>query len=328
MELEMRARGPITVVLLGALSFPASARADDPPRGDTRAAASGEAEVARARALFDEAARALQVGRFSDAVKALRASLDLAPRPATAFNLAVALRGTGDAVAALAIFDKLAAGGFGEIEPARREQLGTLRSEVAAEIATLTIVATGAEGVEVRVDGVVVTAATPGGGLVSRVNPGLHRVVASARDHETVDRAVEVARGSSSSLALELRVARDERPGHVVLECADAGATITIEGNGSALGRLTRDLPPGEYAVRVVSAAGERKVRLVVPSGRTVKLVLDPPTRSIVQRPWFWVAAGVVVAGGVTGAILATRPRYAAPVTEPFWGATTAAFRF
>jgi hypothetical protein len=160
------------------------------------------------------------------------------------------------------------------------------------------------------------------------VSPGAHRVVASARDHETIDRAVDVTRGSSPTVSLALRPARDERPGHVVLECSDATATITVEGKGSARSRLERDLPPGEYTVRVQSSAGERKVRLAVPSGRTIKLVLDPPTTSLVQRPWFWVGAGVLVAGGVTGAILATRPRELKPVTDPFWGVISTSFRF
>ncbi len=106
----------------------------------------------------------------------------------------------------------------------------------------------------------------------------------------------------------------------MILECSDASATITVEGKGTGAGRLERDLPPGEYTVRVHSSAGERKVRLAVPSGRTIKLVLDPPTTSLAQRPWFWVGAGVLVAGGVTGAILATRPRRGDAVTDAFWG--------
>ena len=114
----------------------------------------------------------------------------------------------------------------------------------------------------------------------------------------------------------------------MILECSDASATITVEGKGAAKGRLERDLPPGEYTVRVQSSAGERKVRLAVPSGRTIKLVLDPPTTSLVQRPWFWVGAGILVAGGVTGAILATRPRQGDPVTDAFWGVTSTAFHF
>ena len=315
-------------ILLAALLLPAGARADAPPRAAPRAAAPAPADLARARELFDEAAEALRVGRFSDAVKALRASLDLAPRPATAFNLAVALRGTGDAVAALALFDKLASGELGALDPARREQLGELRAEVAAEIATLTVVASGADRIEIRLDGEVIAIIEPGASAVAKVSPGAHRIVASARDHETIDRAVDVAPGSSPTISLALSPARDERPGHVILECSDAGATITVEGKGTATGRLERDLPPGEYTVRVHSSAGERKVRLAVPSGRTIKLVLDPPTTSLVQRPWFWVGAGVLVAGGVTGAILATRPRQGDAVTDAFWGITSTAFRF
>jgi hypothetical protein len=314
----------VAPILFAVLLVPARAHADTPPR----AAAPSEAHLTRARELFDEAAASLQVGRFADAVKELRASLDLVPRTATAFNLAVALRGTGDALAALALFDKLAAGDYGELDPARREQVRALRAEVAAEIATLTIVANGADAIEIRVDGEIVASVKSGASTASRVNPGTHRVVASARDHETVDRAVDVLRGSSQTVELTLRPARDERPGHVILECADATATIAVEGKGAAIGRLERDLPPGEYTVLVSSSAGERKIRLAVPSGRTLKVVLDPPTRSIVQRPWFWVVTGAVVAGGVTGAILATRPRDGAPVSDAFWKVTTVAFRF
>jgi hypothetical protein len=315
----------IVPILLAALLAPATARADAPPR----AAAPSEAQLAQARELFEAAAASVQVGRFADAVKDLRASLGLVPRTGTAFNLAVALRGTGDALGALALFDKLAAGAYGDLDPARREQVARLKAEVAAEIATLTIVATGADAIELRLDGEVIGIAKPGAATAASVNPGAHRIVASARDHETVDRAVDVVRGSASTVSLALSPARDERPGHVILECADPTVTITVEGKGSASGRLERDLPPGEYTVVVHSTDGERKVRLAVPSGRTLKLVLDPPTKkSIVQRPWFWVVSGVVVAGGVTGAILATRPRHADPVTDAFWGVTSTAFRF
>jgi hypothetical protein len=324
MGLEMKLIRVVAPILLAALLAPMRAHAEAPPRGP----APSEAHLARARELFDEAAASLQVGRFADAVKELRASLDLVPRTATAFNLAVALRGTGDALAAVALFDKLAAGDYGELDPARREQVAKLRAEVAAEIATLTVVATGADAIEIRVDGEIVASAKPGAAAVSRVNPGAHRIVASARDHETVDRAVDVVRGSSPTVEVTLRLARDERPGHVILECADATATITVEGKGSALGRLERDLPPGEYAVVVHSSNGERKVRLAVPSGRTIKLVLDPPTRSLLQRPLVWVAAGVLVAGGVTVAIVATRPHQADSIKDPYWGVTSTAFHF
>ena len=324
MGLEMKLIRVVAPMLLAALLAPANAHADAPPR----AAAPSEAHLVRARELFDEAGELIQVGRFADAVKELRASLDLVPRTATAFNLAVALRGTGDAIAAVAFFDKLTSGTYGDLDPARREQVGKLRAEVAAEIATLPILASGSDAIEIRLDGEVVGVVKAGAPTVSSVNPGAHRVVASARDHETVERAVDVVRGSTLTVALVLRPARDERPGHVILECADATATITVEGKGSATGRLERDLPPGEYTVVVHSSDGERKVRLAVPSGRTLKLVLDPPTKSIVQRPWFWVVTGAVIAGGVTGAILLTRPQHADPVTDAFWGVTSTAFRF
>ena len=317
----MRARGAIAALLFAALLVPGAARADE-PRPPPSAAA-----VDQAKRLFDEATEALRVGRFADAVKALRASFDLVPRTATAFNLAVALRGTGDVLGALGLFDRLLSGELGALDAAKRAQVAELRAEVARDVAAVTITATGAEAVEVRLDGRIL-GVTRGEPITAKVNPGAHRIVASAPDRETAERALDVAPGASPTVALTLRPARDERPGHVVLGCADAGATLSIDGVGSARGQLERDLAPGEYQVRVRTRSGERKVRLVVPAGRTVKLLLDPPSSSAAASPWLWVGVGVLVTGGVVGAVVATRPRKADPVTDPFWGVTSTAYRF
>jgi hypothetical protein len=307
-------------VLLAALAGAGPASAD----GADKPAPASPVDVGKARQLFEDATVALHAGRFADAVKALRASLAIAPRTATAFNLGVALRGTGDAVGAAAVFETLESGTFGELDAKEREQVKGLRDEVAREIATLVIDTSGAEAIDVRVDGEEVGIVRGSGRVSARVNPGSRRVVVSARDRLTEERTVEVPRGATISIRVELRPERDERPGHVVLECSDRSAMVLIDGFGEGRGRLERDLPPGEYAVRVRTSAGERRVRLNVPAGRAVKLGLDPPSVSVVQRPWFWVVVGVVVAGGVTAAVVATRPRTANPVSDPYWGVTPA----
>ncbi len=300
-----------------------AAFADEP-----RAQAS-EADLAKAKKLFDQALEAIHGGRFAEAEKELRASLDIAPRAATAFNLAIAQRGTGDAIDALALFDKLDDGAFGALDAAKREQLATLRTEVAADIATVTIHATGAGSIELRLDGEIIATVADGETTKHRLNPGAHRLVATAADHETFEKAVDVARGQTFSVDVALRPAADRRPGHVLLECSEKGATIVIDGHGSAIGHLERDLAPGEYTVRVRSSSDERTVRLAVPAGRTIKLELDPPSKSIVQRPWFWIVTGVLVTGGAaTAAVLATRPHKTEPVSDKFWGVTTTSFRF
>ena len=319
----MKAALGVALALAIALLPAIAARADDTPPPPASAA-----DLARARALFEQATEALQAGRFAEAVKSLRTSMEIAPRASTAFNLAVALRGTGDAVAAEAMFARLLTAELGPVEPAKLEQVKQLSAEVTAEIATLRIVVSGAEDAELRLDGRLLRLDDGGRGALARVNPGTHHLVATAQDRETVDRVVEAGRGARLEVRIALLPQRDVRPGHVVLTCPDPQATITVDGGASAKGRLETDLPPGEHTVRVTRGTDERVVKLLVPAGRTVKLDLDAPRGSILQRPWFWIGAGVLVAGGAVAVILATRSRERDPISDPTFGVTPTGFAF
>jgi hypothetical protein len=159
----------------------------------------------RARALFDQADAALDEGRFAEARDLLRQSLDAHPHPAAAFNLAIALRGTGELLAAIETFERLLAGRFGALPDDRRAEVAEPLAELRAAIATIRVRACGAERITIRLDGEETDALETTQGCAStelRVDPGLHVVTADAPRAESVQRRVEAERGGTARVAL------------------------------------------------------------------------------------------------------------------------------
>jgi hypothetical protein len=170
------------VLVLAATSI---AHADDPTR---------------ARELFEQADAASSAGRFAAARDLLRESLALHRHPAAAFNLGVALRGTGEFIASVAIFEELLGGGYGELPEERRAQVEALVAEVRAEIAELTIEACGAASIAIRVDGEIAGTATRCEPIVVPVDPGAHVIVLEAEHAEPVERRISVARAERATV--------------------------------------------------------------------------------------------------------------------------------
>ncbi|MEM9860436.1 MAG: hypothetical protein AAF938_02370 [Myxococcota bacterium] len=115
-------------LVLTALAFTAPASAQP-----------SEAAEARARERFGEGMAQIEQGRFADAVALLEESLLIVPRPATAYNLAFARRGTGDLVGALAAVDRLLDESYGPLSDGGREAAAALREEIAAAIAAVEV---------------------------------------------------------------------------------------------------------------------------------------------------------------------------------------------
>ena len=252
------------------------------------------ADTARARRLFEEAMTSMDDGAYDVAIERFEASLALAPRPATAFNLALALRGAG-----------------------------RIR-EATATLAALRVRVAGPPTLELRIDGERVEA-QPGAWVEERLDPGEHVVTASAPDHATIEHPIALARRAWSELDLTLEPASDTRPGVLVLESTDPSHLVEIVGVERATARLQRELPAGEYTVRITSGDGHRDSRIEVPAGRTVRLTLDPPVnaRSIAEEPWLWISVGAVllVGGGVAiGAGVYASEQRQAPLADPIFG--------
>jgi hypothetical protein len=168
----------LTLVLL----LPMLARAQDDPR-----------------ALFEQGTLALQDGRFVEAVPLLERAHEMAPRVPTAFNLALALAGVGRLTSAIALFDRLIAGEWGELSDDVRTEAGQRREAAARSLAHLSIDLAPADAA-LRIDNV----ATVERSLA--IDPGHHVLVATARDHRDASEALDLGPGETRSLELRLAV--------------------------------------------------------------------------------------------------------------------------
>lgn len=280
----------------------------------------------KSRELFEEGVSLMQTGRFAEASERLRASLAGAPRAPTAFNLAIALRGTGDVLGALDLFQRIEQREFGAVGGAEKSQVTALLRECEAEVAQLTVQlpAKYVAAADVRVDGVPLV--LQGETTLVRVNPGPRHVTLTAVDVESIDSQVTLARGERRTVVLEPRPRVDRRAATLQLETSDPRAWLAVEGHGGGRSPLVKQLPPGTYQVSVRLGDNARNTALTLPAGRTVRLVLDlPKGRPLYASPWFWLATGAaVVAAGVTTVVLATRTTERPPQKNDVWGAVSA----
>lgn len=273
-----------------------------------------------ARELFQQANAALETGRFAEARDLLRRSIELTPNPASAFNLAVALRGTGETIASAATFERLLEGEYGELSAAQRREAERLLHETRAEIAVLHISATGADAVELRVDGQRIATAAAGEVVEHQVDPGERVVTASAPRRETAERRVDLPRGGSLRVAFELEPTADALVGTLVVEAVHPDDVLEIVGVGRGTGVLRRELEPGSYTVIADGPAGRRESTVDIDAGTTLRVRLEPADTGILESPFFWLSAGLVVAAALTAAILLFTTREEDPVQDPVYG--------
>lgn len=288
------------------------------------AVSSVRAQDLDARALFDEAIGDIGQGRYAVAVEKLRRSLELAPRTATAFNLGVALRGTGDSLAATQVFDEVLAGRYGPIDAEQTAQVAALRDEVRRDLVTLTIRVTTGADVLVAVDGREVATLERGAETTVTVNPGTRRITGQATDFEPARTEITVERGSTRTVELALEPARDDRPGTLELRADVEDARVEIVGVAEATGSLVRDLPPGEYRVRASDGDDAVESTVDVVAGRRVRLALEIPSSSVFESPWLWLSVGALVAAGAAVGIVLFLDREGDPLVDPIWGITEA----
>ncbi len=267
-----------------------------------------------ARELFVEGEAALRRGRFVEAADRLERSLEAQPRLGTAYNLALAYRGMGRAIDAEALLGRILEGELGRLDARRRRQVEQNLVEVRDSIGTLRIHVTSPPVVEVRLDGTRLEAGD-GGLFTTRLDPGPHTLVVQAVDHRPVEQSIE-GTGDTEDLTLRLRPARDDRPGTLILRSADEDTRFRVQGGPTGASPLRARLAPGRYEVEVEGPHGVSRTQVEVPAGRRIALTLEPPRGSVLRRPWFWVVAGVVLAGVVVGSVLIANIEREAPALE------------
>jgi hypothetical protein len=160
-----------------------------------------EPRAAEAQALFRQGTEALQRGELAEARRLLSASLAQHRHPATAFNLAVTLRGLGLPVDALEQLGALRGGGYGALPPDRQAEVEQLSRDAAAEIATIVIDVSGPPEAELQVDGHATGRTRGGEARALPVNPGVRVVVLSAPGWQPVVERVTVEAGQRLALS-------------------------------------------------------------------------------------------------------------------------------
>ena len=166
---------------------------------------SAEAEAAEAADVqrsFGAGNAALRAGRFHEARDLLREAHRGANAVGTAFNLAVALRGTGEVSECAALFDRLLLGAFGEVTADVGAQSESLREECRAAVATLAVRVT--HGAVVRVDGQAIGRVEPGAPRELRLDPGPHVVTAAERGFVTAEERVVLGRSERGAVEIRL----------------------------------------------------------------------------------------------------------------------------
>lgn len=162
------------------------------------------ADVEEARALFEQGSAALASGRFPEGRDLLRRSLDAHPRPATAFNLVVALRGTDEPTEAARVCDGLLGGRYGALDAEGMRQARAVCDEVARARGRIEVVASGAPRIALRVDERSLGEVDDGGSIARFVDPGWHVVRAAAPGRAPAERSLHVERGGVVRAALSL----------------------------------------------------------------------------------------------------------------------------
>jgi hypothetical protein len=241
--------------ILALVAVPQLALAADPPKTDPAAA----------QGLFYEARTLMQQNKFAEACPKFEESMRLDAGLGTQFNLADCNEHIGKVTSAWAGFLEVAAGSKAANQ-AEREKLARKRAQaLEPRLPKLVVDVIGTPaGLEVKRDGVAVGAAAWGTPIP--VDPGSHRVTATAPGKETWETTVATAEGKVAHVA----VPRDLPPAAVAAAPAPIG-------------------PQPDIAPAATAAAPDFPAPVVEQNGAA-------------QRTIGWVVAGVGVVGVGLGA--------------------------
>ena len=212
-------------------------------------------EAEKAVALFQEGRRLAAQARYGEACERFEQSLVLADGIGTRFNLADCLEHLGRTASAQALFTAVAvaAGQSGQNERARvaRERAAALE----ARVARLSIEIESSSEVRpiVRRNGKIVSEEDWGKPLP--VDPGTYRVKASAPDHLTFSRTVQVPATASVVLVTVPELARESVPEEEEPE-GDSDPAPVVPVPAPAAPRPVRRFGPAEIGLTALGLGG------------------------------------------------------------------------
>ena len=166
------------------------------------------------------------------------------------------------------------------------------------------------------------------------VRPGKH--VVRFRKEGFVPTSLKLEVTAGQQVSRDVALAKRETRGALEIQATPAGAHVFLDGKVVGRAPLTlSQVAPGTHTV-LIKAAGHRSAEHAVQVGVGKKTVLEAKLPAVPKKPpkvasgsiatkwWFWTAIGVVVAGGVTAAILLSQPageETPAPAATCIWDA-------
>ncbi len=200
--------------------------------------------AARADDSLDEAQRLNNQGieameqrlDFVAARELFERSLAVHPTPAAGFNLGHAYHSQGSPLQAIAVWNRVLEGAYGELVPEQRAEVARMIDEASALVASIRVRLQTARAVaRLSVDGEPEGELDLGDERVIPVDPGRHVVSASAEGYERVERVLRVGPGEREAISLTLTAL----PSGSVFESAwfwvVVGAVLAAGGAGLAI---------------------------------------------------------------------------------------------
>jgi hypothetical protein len=189
----MSASHPLTVpAILAFLLVPGAALAD-PPKKDANAEA--------AKALFYDARTLMQAGKFAEACPKLEETVRLDPGIGSEFNLADCNEHLGKLATAWAAFQDVAARSKQANQPDREKVARKRAAALEPRVPKLIVTVNNApSGLEVKRDGVVVGA--PVWGTPVPIDPGTHRISATAPGRETFETTIAATESNVARVSI------------------------------------------------------------------------------------------------------------------------------
>jgi hypothetical protein len=291
-------------------------------------AAAAEPEIEQARALYLEGLRLVKLAQWSEALAAFERSSELRPHAMTIYNIGACERALGRYTRARQRFqdalhrDRESS----ELPPSIVTEAGGFIAEINRLLVRITLQIEPA-GAGLVVDGRPLVASSetaarasfvagirapgpgtpaPRGAFEVVVDPGPHVITLSRKGYSDVVVNRSFVPGQRVSLRLEL----ERLPATIRVASNQRDALVSI--NGKDMGPVPLDVlrPAGAYRIEVSKPDFMRyraDVR-VNPGQETIiraSLVREQP--SIVEKWWFWTAAGVLVSGVAVSTYFLTR---------------------
>jgi hypothetical protein len=254
--------------------------------------------------LKQEGDRAIESGRYSDALNAYSKALSIEPSPALHYNRGRALQALGRNSEALAEFELFESTAPDELRAAVPD-FADLVALVRQHVAEVTVVCEipGAT-LQIRDRALTLPLEKP-----LRLDPGTFEFEVVAAGYDPWRQRLTLTGGEHRELVTGLT--RADLRGSVVIESSTEGALARVDGN--EVGRVPVEirLAPGEHSVAVSRPGFETS---------TTRFVLRPRARhslsiTLDELPdwyetwWFWTGVGAVVTTGVVVGVALTTER-------------------